>query len=138
MTILSIQEFIALTRNEPNKWINYCEILLDRIGRVILCEGSHSTTALKYASLIENKDINDIRDEIYKDFCSPLEWVVDKHNVIAIWHNGYTHNGKMNRLQKRSISLLQNENLMWKDYELFIRETHEYKNYLKRKEMFKS
>ena len=101
---------------------------------MLLLDGSHATTAIQYAALSDYKSIDEIKNEIMEDYCDPLNWVVDKYGIVAIWNNGYVYNGKLNRLQKRSISILQENDLMRDDTALFKTETHEYRNYLKRKE----
>lgn len=137
MSIMSVDDFVNLTQKEPLKWINYCEILLDKIGRVIICQGSHATTAINYAAKVNNVSPKEMAYEIRETQCDPLEWIIDKYGIIAIWYNGYIHGARINRFQKRSINILKKNKLICNDERfMYIRESNEYRNYLYRESLY--
>ena len=128
----NIYDFINYIKKNHKNFINYCEIIIDRYGNIIICRPSHTETVLKYVMEKENKT----RDEVMNNIpitCSPLKWCVDKYGLIAIWHCGYiygTYKRKQpNRFQRRSINILI-ENGLIKDNGT---PTREYSLYLYRK-----
>ena len=134
MERLNIYDFIEYTKQNKLKFINYCEILLDPYGKVIICNPSHTETAIKYAMYKENKTRNEIMESIPK-LCLPLEWYVDMYGLVAIWYCGYMYSSYKrtpNRFQKKSIKLLLDNGLIREDY---CKPAYEYKLYLQRKEM---
>jgi hypothetical protein len=132
---MSIFEFIKHTKENPLKFINYCEVLLTRFGDVIICNPSHTETAIEYVMNKCDKSREEIMDEI-PALCLPLEWLVDKYGLVAVWNCGYLYSSSsFNKFQKRSIKLLIKNNLLKEYDELFIKPATEYKLYLKRKEM---
>lgn len=131
---MSILEFINYTKAHPLNFINYCEVLIDQYGAIIICKPSHPETALQYVATYCNKTRQQIIDEIPND-CLPLDWCVDRYGLIAVWHNGYicsSYKNGPNRFQKRAIKLLLKNNLIKED---FIERANEYVLYLKRKSM---
>lgn len=54
MIKMSCEEFIFLTRSEPENWINYCEVLMTREGDIIRAVPSHQEAIIEYVSIIEN------------------------------------------------------------------------------------
>lgn len=64
----------------------------------------------------------------------PMEWFIDKHNLVAFWYEGYMMSSKgLNRFQKHTIQILQKNKLL--SNEPFVKVSNEYKNYLYRKEL---
>lgn len=134
MERLSIYNFIDFTKQNRMKFINYCEIILDPYGKVIICQPSHTETVLAYAMEKEGKTREEIVDTIPK-LCLPLEWYVDKYGLIAVWNCGYMYSSyhrAPNRFQKKSIKLLLDNGLIKEEY---CKPASEYKLYLQRKEM---
>lgn len=130
-----IHDFIDKVKTEPMKWINYCEILLDPIGNVILISVSHQETAIQYMCDKESITRNDIIDIIKVDLCDPLEFIVDKHNLVAVWYECYMHSNRINRLQKRSLEILKENNLI--RHTPKVSEVDEYRRYIYRHKMMK-
>lgn len=46
---MNINEFINKTKNEPLKWISYCEIIIDPYGNIIIANPSHTEMVIAYA-----------------------------------------------------------------------------------------
>lgn len=132
---MSIYDFIEYTKKNPLNFINYCEVIIDPYGNIIIANPSHTETALKYAMEKENKTRDQIIQELREIFCLPLEWVVDKYGLIAVWNCGYMYSSykrSPNRFQKRTLNILLKNNLIKEEY---VRPASEYKNYLFRKSM---
>ena len=130
---MNIYEFIEFTKQNKDRFINYCEVLIDPKGNIIICKPSHTATAVQYAAEFDNKTILHIKNEI-PFTCSALEWCIDKYGLVAVWYFGFMYsdykNGP-NRFQKRTINLLIRNDLIDADYKSW--PTHEYKLYLYRK-----
>ena len=132
MERLNIHDFIKYTKENKLKFINYCEIILDPYGKVIICNPSHSETALAYAMEKENKTREEMKKEI-PITCLPLEWCVDKYGLIAVWHCGYMYSSYKrtpNRFQRKSLNILLENGLIKEEY---CKPASEYKLYLERK-----
>ena len=134
MTKFNIYEFIEYTKINRNKFISYCEVLMDQYGNIILAVPSHTEAAIEYAIVKENKTRDQFKNEI-PTMCLPLEWVVDKYGLIAIWYCGYMHSAYKNapnRFQRKSLDMLIQHGLIIEEH---VQEACEYKNYLWRKSM---
>lgn len=132
----NIHDFIKHTKENKDKYICYCEALIDPHGSIILARPSHTEAAISYAVLVEGKE----RKDVYTDIpfpCLPLEWIVDKYGLVAIWYNEYMYGTyrrkKPNRFQRRSLDILMQHGLIRKDG--YVRQTSEYDKYLIRKSM---
>ena len=135
INLMTINEFIELTKQEPLNWINYCEIILTVTGKVLLARPSHTQAIINYEKELLGKTDDDIRNEI-PNMCLPLEWFVDKNNFVAVWYCGYMYPSKgLNRFQKRSIKLLEDNGLIQK-YNQYNMVANEYTLHLKRKELY--
>lgn len=132
METLDIFEFVSYAKNNPLSFIRYCEIILSPHGKVIIIDPSHTETAIKYAMEKDHCTRQDIIDEM-PTTCYPIEWLVDKYNLVAVWYSGYMYCSKFNRFQKRSINILIKNGLIDKASELYIREATAYHNYIKGK-----
>lgn len=135
MIKFNIFDFVKYTKLNRGKFINYCEIIMDPFGNIILAIPSHTEAVVRYVMEKENKSIDDIRNEIPTN-CSPLTWCIDKYGLIAIWYCGYMHGTykykRPNRFQRRSLDILINNGLITEEY---IESCREYSLYLKRKSM---
>lgn len=134
---MNIYEFIEITRKEPMSWIQYCEIIIEPTGNIILARPSHEQAIVAYAMKKENKTRDEIYAELLSDCCLPVEWFVDKYKLIAVWYSGYMcHIKGPNRFQKKVIELLQKEGLV-ESRNPHIRNATEYTDYFKRQEIKK-
>ena len=131
---MSVNDFVEYTKQNPNKFISYCEVIIDEIGNIIIARPSHTETAIAYAMSKENKSRKEISDSI-PDLCLPLEWIVDKYGLIAVWYNGYmfsSYKKSPNRFQRRTLDILLKNRLIVEEY---VQPASEYRLYLKRKDM---
>jgi len=134
MKRLSIYEFIEHVKLNKDKYINYCEIIIDPYGKVIICNPSHTETAVAYAMEKENKTREEVKNSIPR-LCLPLEWCVDKYGLIAVWHCGYMYSSYKrtpNRFQRKTLDILKQNGLIREEH---VAPANEYKLYLKRKSM---
>ena len=132
---MTINEFINKTKEEPLNWINYCEILIKPSGGVLLARPSHTEALIHCIMNKYEKTREDVMLEIPFD-CSPLDWIIDKCRFVAVWYEGYIcHHGGLNRFQKRSIKILEDNNLIAPKGMQYNALTHEYENYLYRKSL---
>ena len=130
----SIYEFIDKVKSEPLKWIGYCEIIILRSGLILICNPSHTETAINYVKDKYHMSREDIFKEI-SDTCLPLEWIVDKYNLVAYWYNGYMEPSRgLNRFQRKTIDILKHNNLL--SDSPYIDKATEYTLHLYRKEHF--
>ena len=130
----TVYEFLNKVKSEPFKWINYCEIIILQSGLIIIANPSHQEAILKY---IKDKYHYESRQSVIDSIpklCMPLEWFIDKHNLVAFYYQGYIESSKgLNRFQKHTIQILKDNNLLCDDP--FVRVSNEYKNYLYRKDI---
>lgn len=129
---LTIYEFMKHVNANKEKYINYCEVIIDPYGNIIEARPSHTETVLAYAMEKENKSRKEILEEMTIE-CLPLEWCVDKYGLIAVWYCGYmyaTYNGKHpNRFQRKSLDILIKHGLIKEEH---IKPASEYGWYIKR------
>lgn len=133
---MSIYDFIDYANKNPLKFIDYCEIIINEYGGVLMARPSHIEAAVQYIMKKEKLSRKEVFNNIPNE-CSPLEWIVDKYGLIAVWYSGYIYSAykKINRAQKKTIKELMRHSLI-NNMKPYIYGTHEYCNYLKRKELF--
>ena len=126
----SIDEFIKLTKENPLKWITYCEIIIVPSGSIIITNPCHVTTLERYAFELTGISREELYNEIPDD-CMPIEWLVDKYNCVAVWYSGYMYPSRLfNRFQKRTLKILEENNLIMKKEDAFIMPATEYGRWL--------
>lgn len=69
----SIEEFIELTKKNPDEWNHYCEIIIDNDGQVLLARPSHQMCLLQYYCDKENIKMENIEEYIPREF-SPVHF----------------------------------------------------------------
>lgn len=134
MNKMTIYEFIKHTEENPLSYINYCEVIIDPYGNIIIASPSHTETVIEYTMLKENKTREELKSEIPMH-CLPLEWCVDKYGLIAVWYCGYMYSAykrSPNRFQRKSLDILLKHGLIIEDY---VQPANEYKHYLYRKSL---
>ena len=129
---MTIDEFIQYTKENPLKFIKYCEVVLDKFGNVYMVSPSHQITLLwLYAQ--KNKMTY---DEALKSIDQRLavdEYIISKEKFVAIWYDMYKHSVEgMTSRQKRSINILKRNNLI--STNCISVASSEYQNYIWRKE----
>lgn len=110
---MSVYDFIEYTKKDPLKFINYCEVIINEYGGIIIAKPSHVIAMINYISDKYNISKEEIKNEIPFD-CLPIEWLVDKYNFISVWYSGYMYSNyhKPNRAQKKTIKELMNHSLI--------------------------
>ena len=128
----SIEEFIELTKKNPDEWNHYCEIIIDNDGQVLLARPSHQMCLLQYYCDKENIKMEDIEKYIPREF-SPVHFIVDKYDLISVWYASILSSSKgPNEAQLKSLELLRKNKLITPGY-LIMTKTNEYHLYLYRK-----
>ena len=127
---MSIEDFIELTRLNPDEWYHYCEIILDNDGSVILARPSQEAL-IKYYCDRNNITRNKIIEHIPIDL-SPTMFIIDKYTLVSVWYNMIicSFDG-LNGNQSKSLDMLVNNGLIMSDFVAY--PTNEYKLYLERK-----
>ena len=127
----SIEEFIELTKKNPDEWNHYCEIIIDNDGQVILARPSHQICLLQYYCDKENIKMENIEEYIPREF-SPVHFIVDKYDLISVWYESILSSSKgPNEAQLKSLGLLRKNKLIAPGY--LVAKTNEYHLYLYRK-----
>lgn len=138
MKLLSINDFLKLVKLDPLLWIQYCEIIIVPSGSIILTNDTcHVEAITQYIGKYLGVSREELNNEMPTE-CLPIEWLVDKYRCIAVWYNGYMFPSKgINRLQRRTLDMLQKEELILSEDEAYIRPATEYSLWLKRKNLLK-
>lgn len=130
----SIYDFIQYTRENPDEFRNYCEIVMGIHGEIYLARPNHQRALLALAAYKNKMFVKEYESSIPRN-CGPTYWIISKEKFIAIWYDRlFIPVGGMNRFQKRSIKLLQEAELISND--LFIDEQNEYQAHLYRKKIY--
>lgn len=128
----SIDDFIKLTKADPNSWKRYCEIIIDNDGSVILARPSHQQCLLRYYCEKENISMDKVIDgtEITWSY-SPEHFIIDKYALVSVWYTMVLYSeDNLSDAQRKSIEILKNNNLISSLCEEYA--THEYRLYLER------
>lgn len=130
MKTFTIDQFIAYTKEHPTEWINYCEVLMTKTGDIILARPSHAEAAIQYASDLELKSVDEIKDFLRKEMLSPSEFYAGKYRLLSIWYDYIVADSLMDitRYQEDSLKKLKDAGLISADYQL--QRSREYRNYL--------
>lgn len=108
---MNINEFINLTRSDPNSWRNYCEIIIRNNGLIELARPSHTEKLIEIYCEIEHIT----RDEFIEGFpkyLSVVDFIVEKYKLICVWYDYMIRPEKINRFQQRTLEALVHENLI--------------------------
>lgn len=127
----TVNEFIEMTKQNPNEWISYCEILILDNGMIELARPSHMEKVIEIYC-----EKNNITREEFKDnfsrMLNPLDFICEKYHIIAVWYNKILMPKKINRFQRLTINKLQDAGLI--SAYPFISYAIEYSFYKKNKE----
>ena len=129
---MTITEFINYAKENPKKFICYCEIILDILGNVYMVSPSHKKTLM----WLYCKKYNITNEELYKEIDVTMlfdEYIISKEKYVAVWYDYIKISCEgMTSRQKRTIRLLQENGLIHKN--INIHYCDEYQKYLRRKE----
>lgn len=125
---MDVKDFIEEYGKE---WKNYCEIIIDKNGKIYLARPSHQQFLIYYMSVIEGITGKEVIDKIPINF-SPLHIIVDRYKLVSVWYEGgIGYSGvRLNRKIMTTIKKLKIAKLLSKDFSIY--ETNEYEVYLKR------
>lgn len=124
---ITVNQFIEYAK-KTGKYKNYCEIVIDEIGRiVILTNSSHQQLLIAMGAKKHNKSIEDYIEGIPYEV-SPESWVISKEKFIAVWYDFLVAPSKINRFQYKTIKILVEHEFLNKS--LNIHHTDEYTNYM--------
>jgi hypothetical protein len=130
MTIYEFKELMDYNRSiDKCYWIDYCEIIIDDLGRIVFAQPSHTTRLEIMESEKYNIPIKEIEREVwYESYHDLMDWILSKENYIAVWFNMLIVPPHVNRMQIKTIKfLLENDYI---SNELTIHFTFEYYHYL--------
>lgn len=131
MTKLTVDQYILKTKQDPDSYTNYCEVIMTEAGAIIEVQPSHTETLV--AILCEKENIT--REEFYRNFpvhLSIVHYICEKYHLCCIWRNKVIHPKNINRFQKRALERLVQANCIstFASGEI----AHEYSYYLAHKE----
>ena len=124
---MNILEFLQYVKNHESEFIRYCEVIIDKLGRVHLAVPCHVETAIRIASEKNKMSVIDYKNEI-PVLCSPLHWTLSKDNMVAVWYNYVIRPVKLTRFQIRTLGLLDEYGIISEVCNITI--TNEYMNYM--------
>ena len=110
MNRLDISQFILKYKRH---WINYCEVIIDREGKIIIANPSHVEAMLK----LTGRTREDVYNEMPVD-ASPIHWFVDYLGYISVWNSF--------QLSPKKITFQQYETLEQLEINNFIRTNIQY------------
>lgn len=108
-------DFAEFNQRYKNKWINYCEIIIDKEGKIIIANPSHIEAMLK---LTERT-----RDDIYNEMpitASPIHWFVKYLSYVSVWNNFQLVPKSLTYAQHETLELLENNNFIHYNVEVVI------------------
>ena len=100
-------EFFDFCQKYKHQWINYCEIIIDKEGKIIIAEPSHIEAMLKLTG--EN------REDIYEKMpitASPIHWFVKYLGYVSVWNNFQLVPETLTLAQYQTLELLNNNNFI--------------------------
>lgn len=130
----TVNEFIEMTKQNPDEWIGYCEILILNNGMIELARPSHTEKMIE----IYCEKMN-IATEYFKtnfpNILNPLHFISEKYRIVAVWYSSILIPGSnLNRFQEFTIRRLQDAKLL--SMQLLTYNTEEY-SYYKRNKKFR-
>ena len=126
----TLEEFVAMVNSEPNKWINYLEIIILPNGLIQLARPSHQMALIHYAMEKDHISYSDIQKSIPLAYAIN-EFLIDKYKCICVWYNYFIRpEHGMETIQEDVIKELVKQRLL-SPYITF-KATHEYELALER------
>lgn len=99
---LSVDNFITITNQFSEYFINYCEILILKNSRIKLCVPSHQETLFNLSGL--SWDDIPVQADV-------ITYLVKETESIAVWYN-YQRAYRIRKIQKRTLKLLATKGLI--------------------------
>lgn len=126
---MNINEFLDYVNKNSDKFINYCEIVIERDGNINLARPSHQQTLIRLGA-----KANNISREEYINSIDPQyrfnEFIISKENMISVWYNYIKQPNTINDIQKDIIDTLKKRGLV--NTNAIIEIVDGYNNYLEK------
>jgi hypothetical protein len=111
----SLWEFIDLINSDLKNMKKYIEFIILPSGGILLTNLCHTESCYDYAFYKDGSTREDINTEMTDD-CLPLEWMVDKYHLVAVWECGYLYSSYgINHFQQRVLNELEKREIVFKD-----------------------
>lgn len=101
MERLEVAEFLLKYKKI---WINYCEIIIDKDGKIIIANPSHIEAMLRLTK--RN------REDIYNEMpitASPIHWFVNYLEYVSVWNNFQICPKSLTLSQYETLQILESE-----------------------------
>lgn len=108
---MTIEEFINHVKENANRYVDYCEVLINPKGEIILGNPSHTEALIREAMSIENCTRDEL-DKMIPYNCSPLHFICDKYNYCAVWYNTILTPLHVSKEQAETIKALYGNNIV--------------------------
>ena len=128
---MTVDQYIQKTKDNPENYTGYCEIIMTESGGIIEVCPSHTQT-LVYI-LCEKEDITvEEFQERFPVHLSIIHYICEKYHLCCIWRNKIIHPKQINRFQKIALEKLVRANCIstFASGEI----AHEYSYYLAHKD----
>lgn len=101
-----INDFVNYVKENSHLFINYCEIIIDDLGRIYLARPSHT---ICMENIIINKYKLKSIDEYFKNipiFERDMSYMIYHEKFISVYYNSIFMPNKINRFQKNTLNIL--------------------------------
>ena len=108
-------EFEEFNLRYKDRWINYCEIIIDKEGKIIIANPSHVEAMLKLTKRT--------REDIYNEMpitASPIHWFVKYLEYVSGWNKFQLVPKSLTLAQYETLQLLENYNYIKYNAEVVI------------------
>lgn len=95
-----------------DKWISYCEVIIDPYGLVYIARPSHQETLIRLAMnklKVTRDELNNLVPREY--YFDMITWLTMQTKCVAVWYDSLHYN-KLTRYQKRTLNLLKENGMI--------------------------
>lgn len=92
---------------KEHTYINYCEAIIFKDGRIAYVSPSHNATLIRETG----KDMDTLSKEM-NTMCLDIEWLVNYTGAVAVWYNGCICPDNITAEQQHSLSRLLEEHII--------------------------
>lgn len=125
----TVNEFLDLIKTEPHKWKYYCEVIIGKNGEIYLAHPSHQEKLIEIYCKKEKIDKKEFKRRFSSAPLAINDFICEKYDLIALWYDHIITKNTINRFQKRTIQILQDNKII--SYDLARHTATEYSWYLK-------
>lgn len=108
---MTIEEFINHVKENADRYIDYCEVLINPKGEIILSRPSHTEAVVREAMSIENCTRDEL-DKMIPENCYPLSFLCDKYNYCVVWYHSIMAPLHVSNEQAKTIKALYDNNIV--------------------------